>query len=179
MLKFKYSFLFLLLIICQSVSASKLTSTGDAIQIGLPLSAVLIAMAKQDDIGVSQAVEGFVYTTAITHLLKGAIYAPRPDNSGDNSFPSGHTSAAAQGAAFLQYRYGWRYGIPAYLLTGLVGYSRVEADKHYWRDVIVGVALASGIQYIVSKTPYSLTNTVISPMLTEDGGIAIGVSIVL
>ncbi|UKA03961.1 phosphatase PAP2 family protein [Photobacterium damselae] len=133
-------------------------------------------MVKQDDIGVSQAVEGFVYTTATTHLLKNTIHASRPDNSGNNSFPSGHTSAAAQGAAFLQYRYGWKYGVPAYLLTGLVGYSRVEADKHYWRDVIAGAAIASGIQYIISKTPYSVTNMVITPML-DDNSVGMKISI--
>lgn len=168
----------LLFLIYQPAFASKLTSTGDAIQIGLPLSAIFVAMVKQDDIGVSQAIEGFVYTTAATHLLKSVIHAPRPDNSGDNSFPSGHTAAAAQGAAFLQYRYGWKYGLPAYLLTGLVGYSRVEADKHYWRDVIAGAALASGIQYMVSNTTYSLTNTIIIPILDKDT-VGIGVSIAL
>lgn len=168
----------LLLFLCQSVSASKLTSAGDTIQIGLPLSAILIAMAKQDDIGVSQAVEGFVYTTAATHLLKSTIHASRPDNSGDNSFPSGHTAAAAQGAAFLQYRYGWKYGVPAYLLTGLVGYSRVEADKHYWRDVVAGVAIASGIQYVISKTPYSLTNMVVAPMFNDKSvGLQLSISL--
>ncbi len=57
------------------------------------------------------------------------------------SFPSGHASAAFSGASFIQKRYGWQYGIPAYLAASFVGYSRVEADQHYVEDVLAGAAI--------------------------------------
>ena len=42
---------------------------------------------------------------------------------GDFSFPSGHTSAAFTGAAFMDYKYGLKYGLPAYILASFVGWS--------------------------------------------------------
>lgn len=38
----------------------------------------------------------------------------RPDDSGDDSFPSGHTDSF-MAATFIQQRYGWQYGLPAYV----------------------------------------------------------------
>ena len=39
---------------------------------------------------------------------------------------------ATQGAAYLQFRYSWQYGLPAYIGAGLVGLSLVQNDHHYW-----------------------------------------------
>jgi membrane-associated phospholipid phosphatase len=44
--------------------------------------------------------------------------------------------------------YGWKIGVPAYLLAGLVGASRLEQDKHYLSDVVAGAALG----YVVGRT---------------------------
>ncbi len=66
-----------------------------------------------DGEGLLQLTEGAVYTALATHTLKFAVNKERPDG-GDYSWPSGHTSAAMQGAAYLQFRYGWEYGVPAY-----------------------------------------------------------------
>ena len=35
---------------------------------------------------------------------------------------------------------GMEYGLPAYMVTSFVGYSKVEAKQHHWRDVAVGAA---------------------------------------
>jgi len=59
------------------------------------------------------------------------------------SFPSGHTSAAFQGASFIQLRYGWRAGLPAYAGATFVAFSRVYADKHFVSDVVAGAALGT------------------------------------
>ena len=109
-----------------------------------------------DGEGLLQLTEGAVYTALATHTLKFAVNKERPDG-GDYSWPSGHTSAAMQGAAYLQFRYGWEYGVPAYAAASLVGYSRVQADKHYVRDVVAGAVLATGIQYMVTNQGWSLT----------------------
>jgi membrane-associated phospholipid phosphatase len=75
-----------------------------------------------------------------TYGLKYAIDAERP-NGGPRSFPSGHTASAFMGAEFIRKEYGWGWGVPAYLTAGWVGYSRVETDNHYWRDVIAGALI--------------------------------------
>ncbi|EPP21635.1 phosphatase PAP2 family protein [Vibrio parahaemolyticus] len=145
-----------------------LTKFGDIAQIGVPLTAGAIALWKGDGEGLFQLAEGALYTAAATHALKWAVDAERPDGSANNSFPSGHTSAAAQGAAFLQMRYGWEYGLPAYAVTAVVGYSRVQADKHYWRDVAAGAVIATGVQYAVTKMGYSMTNIALAPYVNGD-----------
>jgi membrane-associated phospholipid phosphatase len=76
----------------------------------------------------------------------------RPDGS-RYGFPSGHAGFVFSQAAFLQERYGWAYGGPALVLASAVSYIRVREDKHYWRDVISGGALAYGVA-LVTVTPY-------------------------
>jgi membrane-associated phospholipid phosphatase len=76
----------------------------------------------------------------------------RPDGS-QYGFPSGHAGFVFSQAAFLQERYGWKYGAPALVLASAVSYIRVREDKHYWRDVIAGGALGYGVA-LITVTPY-------------------------
>ncbi len=87
----------------------------------------------------------------LTYGLKYSVDRERP-NGGDQSFPSGHTASAFMGASFLHYRYGWEYGVPAYAAAALVAYSRVDADKHYWEDVVAAAVLANVTAYIFTDT---------------------------
>ncbi|MBL4799137.1 MAG: phosphatase PAP2 family protein [Oleispira sp.] len=153
-----------LTIITAQTHADISDTAADIGSIGIPLTAGLIALAKDDNEGFIMFLEGAAYTIVATHSLKFAINAERP-NGGDYSFPSGHTSSATQGAAYLQFRYGWQYGLPAYIGAGLVGLSRVQNNHHYWRDVIAGAALATAIQYWVTD-PYE-SNLVITPSISE------------
>lgn len=147
-------------------SRAEISNTAaDIGSIGIPLTAGLIAIAKEDEDGLVLLLEGAAYTIIATHSLKFAINAERPNGS-DYSFPSGHTSSATQGAAYLQFRYGWEYGVPAYIGAGLVGLSRVQNEHHYWRDVIAGAALATGIQYWVTEP--LVPNVMISPDISPD-----------
>lgn len=75
-----------------------------------------------------------------TSALKYTVNETRPDG-GSHSFPSGHTSLAFTGAEFIRKEYGWGWGTPAYLAAGFVGWSRVEARRHYTRDVLAGAAI--------------------------------------
>jgi membrane-associated phospholipid phosphatase len=75
------------------------------------------------------------------------VNAERP-NGGGQSFPSGHASVSFSSAEFLRKRYGWGWGLPAYALASFVAYSRVEAGKHYTRDVVAGAALGGACSYL-------------------------------
>jgi hypothetical protein len=72
--------------------------------------------------------------------LKYSVDETRP-NGQSRSFPSGHTSLSFAGAEFIRKEYGWRWAAPAYVAAGFVGWSRVEAKKHYTHDVLAGAAL--------------------------------------
>ena len=74
---------------------------------------------------------------AVVYVLKPIVDRQRPDG-GSQSFPSGHSASAFAGAAFLQRRYGWSYGAPAYAVATFVAYSRVESKRHWTSDVIAG-----------------------------------------
>ena len=79
-------------------------------------------------------------TGALTQGLKVGIGRTRPDG-GPRSFPSGHTSAAFATATVLEHDFGWKVGVPSYLLAGYIGASRVAGNHHYGSDVVVGAAI--------------------------------------
>ncbi len=125
----------------QSATASgNIEKSGDVIQVLIPAIAYGTTFYLDDDEGRVQFYKSFFATVAVTHGLKNIIDKKRPNGS-DKSFPSGHTSAAFQGAAFIHKRHGWEYSIPAYIGASFVGYSRVESDKHYIEDVLAGAAI--------------------------------------
>jgi hypothetical protein len=84
------------------------------------------------------------YTTA----LKYATQRTRPDGSDKLSFPSGHTSNAFAWATVGAHYYGWKLGVPGYLVAGLIGVARMEKSAHHLSDVLAG----AGIGYIVGRT---------------------------
>ena len=80
------------------------------------------------------------------------------------SFPSGHTSAAFTGAAFINFRYGFKYALPFYAASTFVAYNRVQERAHYVHDVLAGAALGIIGTYLFT-TPYKDNNV----MLFSDG----------
>lgn len=86
-------------------------------------------------------IEAFLTTQFITFVTKESVHRTRPDKSNNLSFPSGHTSGIFTLASVLDVRYGYKAGIPSYLLASFVGLSRVKLYKHYPTDVIAGAAL--------------------------------------
>ncbi len=123
-----------------AAQASGVERAGDVLQVAIPTLAFAGTIAFRDSEGTAQFLRSFLANIAATGALKGAIARERPDGSNDNSFPSGHTSAAFQGASFIHLRYGWARGLPAYAGATFVGFSRVYADKHYVSDVVAGAA---------------------------------------
>jgi membrane-associated phospholipid phosphatase len=120
--------------------AAPSTRAGDVAAIALPAGAAAGALLTHDHKGLAQLAESYASAMAVTYILKPTIDRTRP-NGGHMSFPSGHATSAFAGAAFLQRRYGWLFGIPAYGLASYVAYSRVEAKEHYTSDVVAGAAI--------------------------------------
>jgi membrane-associated phospholipid phosphatase len=114
----------------------------------LPAAAGGITLVQKDYEGTKQLVESLLSAAVLTEGLKYAVRERRP-NGGEHSFPSGHASVSFAGATFLQARYGWAYGVPAFLAAAFVGYSRVESDEHWTKDVVGGAAIgiASGLVF--------------------------------
>jgi membrane-associated phospholipid phosphatase len=127
--------------------------SGKLLRIGLPASAIVssLILEKGKD-GLFHAAASFGATFLTTIVLKNMVNKERPDGE-KYAFPSGHTSISFSAAAFMQKRYGWKFGIPFYLLAGYVGWSRVYADRHDYWDVLGGVAVGTGCAYLFTR-PY-------------------------
>jgi hypothetical protein len=59
----------------------------------------------------------------------------------DFSFPSGHSASSFATAAVLQRHFGWKVGVPAYVIAGYVATARVHDNRHYLSDVVFGAAM--------------------------------------
>lgn len=75
-----------------------------------------------------------------SYALKYAVNRTRP-NGDPRSFPSGHATASFATATVLQEHYGWKLGVPAYLLATYVAAERVTQQKHWPSDVVAGATL--------------------------------------
>lgn len=117
---------------------------------------------EEENEGTVQFLTSFAVSQFITEGLKRVTDKTRPDGNCCKSFPSGHTSKSFMGATFIHKRYGWKYAVPAYLAATYVGYSRVEADKHYVEDVIAGAAIGILSSYFLT-TRYE--NLEITPLV--------------
>lgn len=146
---------------------------GDVILLTLPTAALGSTVLLEDYEGTLQMAEGMITNVLLTHGLKVTVNKPRPDLSDNRSFPSGHTSITFQGASFIQRRYGWKYGVPAYALAVFTGYSRVHADKHDGWDVLAGAIVGIGSTYIFTS-PYQKEHLELS-FRSDDRGYLLGV----
>ncbi|WP_024872918.1 phosphatase PAP2 family protein [Tolumonas lignilytica] len=172
---FKYSIItsILLSVSITASAKSRFTEYGDIASLALPAIAAGLSWQQDDNEGLIQFGEGYVATMATSEALKFSIHAKRP-NGEDHSFPSAHTASAFSAASYLQQRYGWKYGVPAYTAAAAVGWSRVNAKEHYWRDVIAGAAIATGFSYVFT-TPQD-KKLAIAPTIFSDSSPGILVS---
>jgi membrane-associated phospholipid phosphatase len=145
---------FIFLCVQPAFSQDKAVETsGDILLFALPAAALGTTFIIGDSKGTWQFTKGFLTNAAVTMVLKLAIDKQRPNMENNNAFPSGHTSMTFQSASFIQRRYGWKYGIPAYILSSYTGFTRVNADKHDVIDILAGAAIGIGSTYLFT-TPY-------------------------
>lgn len=80
----------------------------------------------------------------VVNSMKYSFKVQRPDHSGKNSFPSGHTATAFMTASMLNKEYGhlspW-IGIGAYSVATLTGTMRIANNKHWISDVLTGAGI--------------------------------------
>lgn len=132
--------LFLFLASSAFAGSDDVDTAGDIGRVLIPAAAAGVTLVQKDCKGTKQLFASLLAAAVVTEGLKTVVHERRPDG-GDHSFPSGHASISFAGATFLQVRYGWSYGIPAFLAAAFVGYSRVEADEHWTKDVLGGAAI--------------------------------------
>ena len=108
--------------------------TTDIVALALPTAALVGTLCARDWKGLVQGVEVAAATAGATLILKYGVKEWRPDFSDTHSFPSAHTAVSFASAAYLQRRYGWAFGGPAYALSCYVAWGRVFSKQHAYRS---------------------------------------------
>lgn len=144
------------------------TST-DVLLIAMPAAALAGVLIERDWEGLKQGALSGATELAAVCILKYAVKERRPDGSNYHSFPSGHSATAFATATFLQRRYGWKVGVPAFVLSAYIGWGRVYAKKHHWWDVVTGAAIGAGASLIYTRPFTKKHDLVIQPMASPSG----------
>lgn len=93
---------------------------------------------------MGSVISASVITGVSTVALKVVANTDRPSDkwmNGHYGFPSHHTASTFAIAAVLDEYYGGKVGLPAYLVAGAVGFSRLDEQDHDLSDVVFGGAL--------------------------------------
>lgn len=155
----------------QAAPATKTTTiqtAGSYVAIALPVVAGGIAVWKDDWTGAKQLAAVTVLSVGSVYVLKHIVRECRPfakpcshDSKDWDSFPSDTAALAAAPAGFLWERYGWEYGLPAVAAAEFSGYSRVNAKKHHWWDVVASDAISLGFNQAITTRyrPYKNFST--------------------
>ena len=167
-----YLLFFLSMALRLSGQSKAIETSGDVLLFAMPATALGGSLIAKDYKGTWQFTKGLLLNQGVTYLLKETLNKPRPFDNGDNAFPSGHTSTTFQSAAFIQKRYGWKLGIPAYALAGFTGFSRIHAQRHDGWDVLAGAVVGIGSAYLFT-TPYQKKHMSLT-FSGSDEGFALG-----
>jgi len=107
-----------------------------------------------------------LYTGGITYLVKEAFHRARPETGegayawygpfkgkNNESFFSGHTSLAFSTATmiFLHSKRKWWVGVLSYGAATAIGLSRMQQQKHWASDVVMGAVIGSSVSMFVYK----------------------------
>lgn len=155
-----------LLIILVPVRAGD-ESAENFLRFALPAAAIAMTFVRDDQDGRRDYYKALGATAGITLLLKEVVDKDRP-NGQSEAFPSGHASTAFSGASFLQHRYGWKMGAPAYAVATYVGWSRIDNDKHDVSDVLAGAVIGIGMTFLFTDR-WTGSGVQITPEIYTDG----------
>ena len=142
-------------------TSGTIATSGDVGAVIIPLTAGIVALAHTNkkvmqlykSKGLQELFESWGTAVAATLALKYLVKEERPNGDNNHSFPSLHASSSFAAAGYLQRRYGWLYGLPAYAASTYVCWTRIDAREHYFHDVLIGAIIGVGASQIFTK-PY-------------------------
>ncbi len=119
-----------------------------------PISVVLMLF-------ISQGLKHFVYEDEHrpSYTYKSLHYIDGLERHANNSFPSGHTTAAFSYLTLIALAFKKKYvQVLAPVIAALVGVSRVYLGQHYLHDVVVGAVLGIVLATLVTHLYSSSLN---------------------
>lgn len=161
-------------------SENSADDASDDMRVALGLGAIASALvtpggdtagewASSKSRGLLVEASAAVLTGSVTSALKDATKRTRPNGISDNSFPSAHASNSFSFATLISRnvdaidaspvtRKVLRYS--ANTMAGLTAWARVEAEKHYPTDVLVGAALGHFLTAVIHDSMMGLDTPV-------------------
>lgn len=123
---------------------------------------------KKLAVSMEAALEAWGLSMAMVAATKFATGRTRPDGS-SYSFPSAHTASIFSTATVLANFYGYSVGIPAYALSVFTALTRMDGNKHFLTDVLVGAVLGTAIGIGTSKAHRGEKQYSVMPWISTDG----------
>ena len=163
--------------LCLSIQAQKIEisdsrkavrTSGEIGTVLLPVAELTAILIQKDWNGLKQGLLSGATAMGTTYLLKEIIEKERPNHADHHSFPSMHSTISFSSAAFIQRRYGWKWGIPAYVLSTYVAWSRVYGKEHDGWDVLAGAVIGAGSSYIFTR-PFAKKHQLTLSPVAGDG----------
>ena len=132
---------------------------GNGGMIWIVATIVLLIPKKTRKAGIMSAVALLGSLIINNNIVKNIVQRPRPfvtftdlqiiiPTPSEFSFPSGHTSSSFAAAAVFYRHLPKKLGLPAVILAGLIGFSRLYVGVHYPTDVIAGVLMGILLSYL-------------------------------
>ena len=136
-----------------------ITSLGNGGMIWIAATIVLLIPKKTRKAGIMSAAALLGSLIINNNIVKNIVQRPRPfvtftdlqiiiPTPSEFSFPSGHTSSSFAAAAVFYRHLPKKLGLPAVILAGLIGFSRLYVGVHYPTDVIAGVLMGILLSYL-------------------------------
>jgi membrane-associated phospholipid phosphatase len=143
------------------------------------------------------SIGAIVLSELVIEVLKSSTHRSRPEagvgafdfqgmglGSGNSSFASGHSAAAWAVASVFAEEYGDKYKwapAVAYSMAALTSYARMNKNKHWASDVVLGamVGYVGGKifhKFFRKTLQMPLDNVVVTPMIGKESGIMIQIS---
>ena len=164
--------------VMNSVASDKFVKRStDALCLVPSATGLCVAIAKHDTEGIKQLGLSTAACLAVNYGLELCIRKERPNGTGHHAFPSTHTTVAFNGSTYLMKRYGWQWGVPAYVVSSFVAWGRVHTDRHDWWDALGGAAIGAGTAFIFTRPFVKNADVTIGPTTWGDRAYGMTVSI--
>ncbi len=147
---------------------------GDLFLSGSVFYAYGVSVGHNDIKGALQLSNSILVAQLATEGLKRTVQEPRPNKRDNLSFPSGHATGAFSGAMYVHRRYGWKPAVPAYLMSTVVAWQRVEERAHYVHDVIGGMAVSALVTWLLVDPERDNTNITLA---ADTNSVSLGIKV--